>query len=245
MRALVVICLALSVALAKEAKNATGRCEVSATCLENVHEATVFARDKVSNFLKQKSRIDVHLGIGSKKMKKKAEFTAAADVLKSGLGGDSKKFICGVKNTGKLLTNATTEYTTLTGCSDRLNTACTRDTTKYSTTMEDKIKACHVEMKAYVKKIDTCVKAGLDVEAATASAVCKCWSEAVTLVTKIKTLKCDASVSAKAVTGMKSKCLSAVVACKKSMLNVPAILGECQVDPNNADKTVDEIKSNA
>jgi len=226
----------------KKNKAATCR-DISGTCLQNAYDTIVFKRDKVYNFLKQKTRIIRQLDVKEKKLGKKSEFTDAANVLKVALGGNTTNFTCGVKNKGTMLSNATAAYTLLSACNSTINTACTRNMTIYSTETETLLLACRTKMNTFNEKVVACLKSTTTLTTSTATTVCTCWSEAATQMKAIKALKCDASKSSTAVKKMKNECIATMGVCKKSLQSIPAILYECQVDREHADKTVDEIKS--
>jgi hypothetical protein len=216
------------------------------TCLQDVYDVIKFSRDRVGNFIRQKKRLESHIKIQGKKLLKKDEYSEYAAELRTGLGGKSgntTSFICGVRNEGPSLGNATETYKFLSSCNTTISTLCTKDTTIISKETEDALTVCADKMTVFQTKVDECQKISKDVNDATVSAVCTCWNEANVLVKEIKALNCDASKASTAVKNMKKKCVDSIIDCKKSMLKIPGLLADCQVDPLNADKSVEEITS--
>jgi len=227
----------------KNNKDTTCSNQVKGTCLQNAYDTIVFNRDKVTNFLNQITRIGRQLEVKEKKLNKKSEFTDAGNVLKDVLGKNTTNFTCGIKNKGAMLSNATEAYTILVACNTTIKTACTVNTTEYSAETETLHEKCNTTMITYNAKVVSCLKLTQKLTTDTTDSVCTCWSDAATQMAAIKALKCDAADSSNAVKKMKNECIKQMGVCKKSLQAIPAILFECQVDHDNADKSIDEIKT--
>ncbi|XP_023320494.1 uncharacterized protein LOC111695405 [Eurytemora carolleeae] len=124
------------------------------TCLQDIYDSVTFNRDKVGNFLRQKARLENFLKVQSKKLDKKDDYAVFADELAAGLGGNSTSFICGVKNQGTQLNNATETYKFLQSCSSSIVASCTKDTTMISPEIEAELAACETKMLEFQAKVE-------------------------------------------------------------------------------------------
>ena len=92
-------------------------------CINNVGTAMKIEKDQISNFIKQKSRIESYLKLTKAKMGKKGVFEEDAASLKSALGGDLSNASCGASTT-RTVSAAAAVGRTLSNCSARIKAAC-------------------------------------------------------------------------------------------------------------------------
>merc|ERR1712156_830258 len=124
-------------------------------------------KDRVTNYLRQLTRIKKQNSTGEKKAGKKDVFKASLNRLTQNGGGNVSALKCGSATTGSGATALKTLAEVLMKCSANVKAAC--DTTKLPQPDMAKIKVCEPKMKTFQTKVEECRKK-------TGAAACTCWN---------------------------------------------------------------------
>ena len=205
---------------------------MSGKCLESAMTVLKRWRQEVTNFLKQKARIEKQTSIATKKSDKSGIFAPIAGKLVDVGGGNKAELSCAgfLDSSGaKQLANLTE---TLNGCEVSINTACsTENFPKANQTMID---ACSVTVDNFIAEAEKCLEIS---DADTADDACNCWTgdEMTKLSGEVK--NCKIAAVGDISKGLK-ECKSAFSQCRKSEDEGVSVSNLCSQDQ-------DKIKAKA
>jgi len=205
-------------------------CAVPDTCVVNAVTYMKMNKDKVTNYLRQLTRIKKQNGTGEKKAGKKDVFKASLNRLTQNGGGNVSKLMCGKESTGTGATKMKELADTLMKCSDSVKAAC--DPSKLPQPDMTKVNVCKPQMEKFQTKVEECRKK-------TGAEACTCWgstdlSSAATVI-KNCSLADQATAFAKALKG----CRDAFGNCRSKEDEVAGVMHSCNA---NKDGLVSKLK---
>ena len=199
---------------------------VDGTCLESAMTAMNRWRGVVTNFNKQKTRIEKQSEIAAKKADKKAVFSPIALKIVDLGGGNKSALTCSgsVDSDGaKQLTNLTQ---TLFDCEVQVNKSCSMDFPAPNMTFVDQ---CTMDIDMFETKTEECYKMS---KADTASEACTCWTDADYAKIGNKIKSCKIAETSDVAKGLKA-CRDAFSTCRQYEDAAVASMAACSV---SADK---------
>ena len=183
---------------------------VSDTCFENALTIMRMWKDVISNFERQKKRMERQNSTGVNKSGKKGIFGPIAQRLIEVGGGNKSAPSCGGKtnNDGaKQLKNLTD---TLNACESNVHKMCSN----FSKPNMTKLSACAVLVASFKKGAQKCLDMTIGTSKNT-TAACTCWTGADLNKTVQATKNCKFSTEAKAIANELKNCTKAFGKCRK------------------------------
>lgn len=215
----------------KKVRNIQGRAEtcMNETCINTAMSYMKIMKDKVSNFLRQKTRVGKYSTTSANKHGKKGLFGPILNRIREAGGGNSSNLKCNGDNSSagaKQLANLTS---LLGACEDNINASCSANQPSINQTEHDLCEAAMTEFAALTKE---CQKK-------TGAEACACWTNS-TLETQVAEVKkCDISDDNKAMTKAKKECTSAFGKCRKVEDSVSECLSACSPANTKSRATAD------
>ena len=215
----------------KKGRKIQGRAEtcMNETCINTAMSYMKIMKDKVSNFLRQKTRVSKYSTTSSNKHGKKGLFGPILNRIREAGGGNSSNLKCNGDNSSagaKQLANLTA---LLGACEDNINASCSANQPSINQTEHD---LCEAAMTAFADGTKECQKK-------TGAEACACWTNS-TLETQVAEVKkCDISDDNKAMTKAKKQCTSAFGKCRKVEDSVSESLSACSPANTKSRATAD------
>merc|ERR1719477_204628 len=199
------------------------------TCINTAMSYMKIMKDKVSNFLRQKTRVGKYSTTSANKHGKKGLFGPILNRIREAGGGNSSNLKCNGDNSSagaKQLANLTA---LLGACEDNINASCSANQPSINQTEHD---LCEAAMTAFADGTKECQKK-------TGAEACACWTNS-TLETQVAEVKkCDISDDNKAMTKAKKECTSAFGKCRKVEDSVSESLSACSPANTKSRATAD------
>jgi len=204
------------------------RC-MNETCINTAMSYMKIMKDKVSNFLRQKTRIGKHQTTSGNKAGKKGLFGPILNRIREAGGGNSSNLRCNGDNSGagaKQLKNLTS---LLGACEENINTSCNANLPVINTTEHD---LCHTAMTAFANLTKDC-------QMKTGEEACTCWTNSTLEFSANAVKKCDISEDNKKMTKAKKQCTTAFGKCRKIEDSVSLALSACSPANTKSRATAD------
>merc|ERR1712223_1241835 len=204
------------------------------TCMNESYINTAMSymkimKDKVSNFLRQKTRVSKYSTTSGNKAGKKGLFGPILNRIREAGGGNSSNLKRNGDNSSagaKQLANLTS---LLGACEDDIHAACSESHPTINQTEHD---LCEAEMASFSALTKDCQKK-------TGKEACACWTNS-TLATRVAEVKkCDISDDNKAMTKAKKGCTTAFGKCRKVEDSVSESLSACSPANTKSRATAD------
>merc|ERR1712038_1703038 len=199
------------------------------TCINTAMSYMKIMKDKVSNFLRQKTRVSKYSTTSGNKAGKKGLFGPILNRIREAGGGNSSNLKCNGDNSGagaKQLANLTS---LLGACEENINASCNANQPSINQTEHD---LCENAMTAFAALTKDCQKK-------TGAEACACWTNS-TLETSVAVVKkCDISDDNKAMTKAKKQCTTAFGKCRKVEDSVSEALSACSPANTKSRATAD------
>merc|ERR1712038_1193675 len=199
------------------------------TCINTAMSYMKIMKDKVSNFLRQKTRVSKYSTTSGNKAGKKGLFGPILNRIREAGGGNSSNLKCNGDNAGagaKQLANLTS---LLGACEENINASCNANQPSINQTEHD---LCENAMTAFAALTKDCQKK-------TGAEACACWTNS-TLETSVAVVKkCDISDDNKAMTKAKKQCTTAFGKCRKVEDSVSEALSACSPANTKSRATAD------
>ena len=194
----------------RRTKSGSGR-TVSDTCLEKSITIMRMWKDVISNFEKQKKRMEKQNGTGASKSSKKGAFAPIGLRLISVGGGNKSALSCGGKtnNAGaKQLKNLTD---ILSACATNIHKMCGNFTKPNMT----KLSTCSKLAESFKKGAQKCLDMSIGATKTNTTAACACWNGAELNKTVQAAKDCKFSTEAKTIANQLKNCTKAFGKCRK------------------------------
>ena len=194
----------------RRTKSGSGR-TVSDTCLEKSITIMRMWKDVISNFEKQKKRMEKQNGTGASKSSKKGAFAPIGLRLISVGGGNKSALSCGGKtnNAGaKQLKNLTD---ILSACSTNIHKMCGN----FSKPNMTKLSTCAKLAESFKKGAQKCLDMSIGATKTNSTAACACWNGAELNKTVQAAKDCKFSTEAKTIANQLKNCTKAFGKCRK------------------------------
>ena len=199
------------------------------TCINTAMSYMKIMKDKVSNFLRQKTRIGKYKTTSGNKAGKKGLFGPILNRIREAGGGNSSNLRCNGDNSGagaKQLKNLTS---LLGACEENINTSCNANLPVINTTEHD---LCHTAMTAFANLTKDC-------QMKTGEEACTCWTNSTLEFSANAVKKCDISDDNKNMTAAKKQCTTAFGKCRKIEDSVSLALSACSPANTKSRATAD------
>lgn len=186
-------------------------------------------KDKVSNFLRQKTRVGKFKTTSGNKAGKKGLFGPIINRIREAGGGNGSNLKCNGDNAGagaKQMANLTA---LLGACEMDIHDACDKTHPNINDTEHD---LCEDAMKAFAAGTKECQKK-------TGAEACACWTNSTLETMSATVKKCDISDDNKAMTKAKKNCTTAFGKCRKVEDSVSLTLSACSPANTKARATAD------
>jgi len=174
-------------------------------------------KDKVSNFLRQKTRVGKFQTTSGNKAGKKGLFAPIINRIREAGGGNGSNLKCNGDNSGagaKQMANLTAQ---LGACEADIHDACDNTHPNINDTEHD---LCEDAMTAFGAATKAC-------QLKTAAEACACWTNSSLASMSNIVKKCDISADNKAMTKAKKNCTTAFGKCRKVEDSVSLTLSAC------------------
>merc|ERR1719477_187616 len=199
------------------------------TCINTAMSYMKIMKDKVSNFLRQKTRIGKYKTTSGNKAGKKGLFGPILNRIREAGGGNSSNLRCNGDNSGagaKQLKNLTS---LLGACEENINASCNANLPVINTTEHD---LCHTAMTAFANLTKDC-------QMKTGEEACTCWTNSTLEFSANAVKKCDISNDNKNMTAAKKQCTTAFGKCRKIEDSVSLALSACSPANTKSRATAD------
>merc|ERR1719477_184341 len=199
------------------------------TCINTAMSYMKIMKDKVSNFLRQKTRIGKYQTTSGNKAGKKGLFGPILNRIREAGGGNSSNLRCNGDNSGagaKQLKNLTS---LLGACEENINTSCNANLPVINTTEHD---LCHTAMTAFANLTKDC-------QMKTGEEACTCWTNSTLEFSANAVKKCDIKDDNKKMTEAKKECTTAFGKCRKIEDSVSLALSACSPANTKSRATAD------
>jgi len=199
------------------------------TCINTAMSYMKIMKDKVSNFLRQKTRIGKYQTTSGNKAGKKGLFGPILNRIREAGGGNSSNLRCNGDNSSagaKQMQNLTS---LLGACEENINTSCNANLPAINTTEHD---LCHTAMTAFANLTKECQKK-------TGEEACTCWTNSTLEFSVNAVKKCDISGDNKKMTAAKKQCTTAFGKCRKIEDSVSLALSACSPANTKSRATAD------
>jgi len=201
------------------------------TCINKAMSYMKLMKDRVANFIAQKSRIEAFNKTSGKKHGKKGLFGPILNRIREAGGGNSSNLKCNGNATNAGAAQLKNLTTLLFACEANINKSCNADLPPINTTKHE---LCDKAMTAFSALTKECIgKSG--------EAACKCWTNSSLEFSANAVKKCDIKDDNKKMTAAKKKCTTAFGKCRKTEDDVSTALSAC-APVNSAEKVKAKIK---
>ena len=212
---------------------------VSGACLERSATIMRMWKDIVTNFEKQRKRIERQTGAGDSKKGKKEVFNPVANRLLEIGGGQKSKLSCGdsTDNAGaKQLLNLTN---TLFACEENLQAACSFDSARKKVN-ETAINNCNELAKNFRLKAQECLNKTIGETKTSPADACNCWTTDELEKVANAVSKCKFNTEANAIRDTLKKCTDTFRQCRKYEDEAVTSIMACNFDTEKLEQTVVE-----
>jgi hypothetical protein len=199
------------------------------TCINTAMSYMKIMKDRVSNFLSQKTRITKFQSSAGNKGGKYGLFGPIVYRIREGGGGNSSNLKCNGDNSSSGATQMKNLTTLLTACEGDINTSCVANLPTINKTELD---LCATAMNAFAALTKDCQKK-------TGAEACTCWTNSTLEFTVKAVKKCDVSSDNKKMTAAKKKCTEAFGKCRKIEDEVSPALSACSPANTKSRATAD------
>merc|ERR1712083_681550 len=199
------------------------------TCINTAMSYMKIMKDKVSNFLRQKTRVSKYSTTSSNKAGKKGIFGPILNRIREAGGGNSSNLKCNGDNSIAGATQLKNLTTLLAACEGNINTSCVGSLPEINKTAHD---LCETAMNAFAALTKDCQKK-------TGAEACSCWTNSTLEFTVRAVKKCDVSADNKLMTAAKKKCTEAFGKCRKIEDEVSPALSACSPANTKSRATAD------
>merc|ERR1711923_21652 len=201
------------------------------TCINNAMSYMKLMKDRVANFLAQKSRIAAFNKTSGNKAGKKGLFGPILNRIREAGGGNSSNLKCNGNATNAGAAQLKNLTTLLFACEENINKSCNAELPPINNTKHE---LCDKAMTAFSALTKECIgKSG--------EAACKCWTNSTLEFSANAVKKCDIKDDNKKMTAAKKKCTTAFGKCRKTEDDVSTALSAC-APVNSAEKVKADIK---
>merc|ERR1712223_1151311 len=221
-------------------KSGSGR-TVSDTCLEKSITIMRMWKDVISNFEKQKKRMEKQNGTGASKSSKKGAFAPIGLRLISVGGGNKSALSCGGKtnNAGaKQLKNLTD---ILSACATNIHKMCGN----FSKPNMTKLSTCSKLAVSFKKGAQKCLDMSIGATKTNTTAACACWNGAELNKTVQAAKDCKFSTEAKTIANQLKNCTKAFGKCRKYEDDAITAITACNSNSNSLTLKVATLTKNA
>ena len=201
------------------------------TCIDTGVAYMKIMKDRVANFLSQKSRIVKYNQTSVNKAGKKSLFAPILNRLREAGGGNSSNLKCNGDNSNAGADQMANLTDSLTKCEEAIHSSCSTNLPTINITELD---ICTDSVKTFSSLTKECqLKKGAE--------ACTCWSSSA-LVSSVKAVKeCDLKTDNKKMTAAKKACTSAFGKCRKLEDEVAPVLSACS-PANSKERVIADIK---
>merc|ERR1712156_1318368 len=224
----------------RRTKSGSGR-TVSDTCLEKSITIMRMWKDVISNFEKQKKRMEKQNGTGASKSSKKGAFAPIELRLISVGGGNKSALSCGGKtnNAGaKQLKNLTD---ILSACATNIHKMCGN----FSKPNMTKLSTCSKLAESFKKGAQKCLDMSIGATKTNTTAACACWNGAELNKTVQAAKDCKFSTEAKTIANQLKNCTKAFGKCRKYEDDAITAITACNANSNSLTLKVATLTKNA
>merc|ERR1712223_1139234 len=224
----------------RRTKSGSGR-TVSDTCLEKSITIMRMWKDVISNFEKQKKRMEKQNGTGASKSSKKGAFAPIGLRLISVGGGNKSALSCGGKtnNAGaKQLKNLTD---ILSACATNIHKMCGN----FSKPSMTKLSTCSKLAESFKKGAQKCLDMSIGATKTNTTAACACWNGAELNKTVQAAKDCKFSTEAKTIANQLKNCTKAFGKCRKYEDDAITAITACNSNSNSLTLKVATLTKNA
>merc|ERR1711936_247406 len=224
----------------RRTKSGSGR-TVSDTCLEKSITIMRMWKDVISNFEKQKKRMEKQNGTGASKSSKKGAFAPIGLRLISVGGGNKSALSCGGKtnNAGaKQLKNLTD---ILSSRATNIHKMCGN----FSKPNMTKLSTCSKLSESFKKGAQKCLDMSIGATKTNTTAACACWNGAELNKTVQAAKDCKFSTEAKTIANQLKNCTKAFGKCRKYEDAAITAITACNSNSNSLTLKVATLTKNA
>merc|ERR1712088_1265550 len=216
---------------------------ISSACFEQSITIMKMWKDVISNFEKQKKRMEKQNTTAGNKSGKKSLFGSIAQMLVEAGGGNKSAPSCGGSTTNdgaKQLANLTS---TLDSCKDDIHKAC--DPSNIPQPNMTFIMMCDDLVTQFKAGAMACLNKSVGGFKTTATEACTCWtnSDLAAIVTKAK--MCKASDEAKAISAALKTCTAAFGKCRKFEDDANTAITACGSDSSKLTAKATTLSANS
>merc|ERR1712066_1188279 len=199
------------------------------TCINTAMSYMKIMKDRVSNFLRQKTRIGKFQTTAGNKAGKKGLFGPILNRIREAGGGNSSNLKCNGNSSLPGAAQLKNLTTLLAACEGNINTSCVGSLPTINKTEHD---LCETAMNAFAALTKDCQKK-------TGAEACSCWTNSTLEFTVKAVKKCDVSAENKLMTAAKKKCTEAFGKCRKIEDEVSPALSACSPANTKSRATAD------
>merc|ERR1711881_617478 len=199
------------------------------TCINTAMSYMKIMKDRVSNFLRQKTRIGKFQTTAGNKAGKKGLFGPILNRIREAGGGNSSNLKCNGNSSLPGAAQLKNLTTLLAACEGNINTSCVASLPTINKTEHD---LCETAMNAFAALTKDCHKK-------TGAEACSCWTNSTLEFTVKAVKKCDVSAENKLMTAAKKKCTEAFGKCRKIEDEVSPALSACSPANTKSRATAD------
>lgn len=181
-------------------------------------------KDKVGNYLKQKSRIERQNSTGDKKSAKKNLFKTTLNRLVESSGGNISELSCGSASNGSGADQLKNLSATLMACEVDIQAAC--DPVNLPQPNMTEVSACETAMTSFSTGVEACRKL-------TGAEACTCWLDTNLSVNLDLVKTCTLSSVATSMAAGVSACRDAFGKCRKYEDDSGPIMHACSLNPSS------------
>ena len=212
----------------RRTKSGSGR-TVSDPCLEKSITIMRMWKDVISNFEKQKKRMEKQNGTGASKSSKKGAFAPIGLRLISVGGGNKSALSCGgkINNAGaKQLKNLTD---ILSACATNIHKMCGN----FAKPNMTKLSTCSKLAESFKKGAQKCLDMSIGATKTNTTAACACWNGAELNKTVQAAKDCKFSTEAKTIANQLKNCTKAFGKCRKYEDDAITAITACNSNSNS------------
>merc|ERR1711997_383936 len=214
---------------------------ISSACFEQSITIMKMWKDVISNFEKQKKRMEKQNKTANNKADKKSQFGPIAQMLVTAGGGNSSSLSCGgsTDNDGaKQLKNLTD---TLDACKANINLVCSNIPQPNMTFIME----CDALVTQFKDGAMACLGKSVGVNKTDPTEACSCWTSTDLDAVVQKAKLCKASDEAKAISEALKNCTEAFGKCRKFEDDANTAISACSSDSSKLTEKATTLKANS
>ena len=195
-------------------------CPVDTNCLALSIKYQTKVKEKVTNFRKQKERIEKYIRVTNNKGsdEKRSTFSRTVQRLRTSGGGNSSALMCQNTTKSPAAKRLNSLVTKMDKCKDNIGTKCITDLPAYNKSVADD---CLTVMEAFENLTLSC------------STDCSCWTSSELEAAFTKTTACSLVDTNAAITTHKKTCVAAFSECKGLEDEAGQAIAACEAKPKN------------